>query len=86
MILTGETMSSEDALSSGLIAKIFPQEELLDATIAAGSSLPQSLSVHDRLSLFTSVSAEKMASYRRDHARLLPRQVGVCLCVLHVAC
>jgi len=39
MILTGETMSSDEALSSGLIAKVFPQEELLDAAIEAAEKM-----------------------------------------------
>lgn len=36
MILTGEAMSSDEALSAGLVAKVFSPEELLDAAISAG--------------------------------------------------
>ena len=37
LILTGDTLSSSEALSAGLVAKVFPPEELLDAAVDAGS-------------------------------------------------
>ena len=37
LILTGDTLSSSEALSSGLVAKVFPPEQLLDAAVDAGS-------------------------------------------------
>ncbi|GJJ13342.1 hypothetical protein Clacol_007594 [Clathrus columnatus] len=37
MILTGDTMSSTEALNAGLIAKVYPPEQLLDAAINADS-------------------------------------------------
>ncbi|KAF8588961.1 ClpP/crotonase [Ramaria rubella] len=39
LILTGSTLSSNEALSAGLIAKILPPEELLDAAVDAAQSM-----------------------------------------------
>jgi len=39
MILTGETMSGDEALSAGLVAKVFPSDELLDAAISAAEKM-----------------------------------------------
>lgn len=38
MILTGEVISSTEALNAGLVAKVYPPEQLLDAAISAGLS------------------------------------------------
>jgi enoyl-CoA hydratase/carnithine racemase len=37
LILTGDTMSSGEALSAGLVAMVFPPEQLLNAAVDAGS-------------------------------------------------
>jgi enoyl-CoA hydratase len=39
MILTGRTMDAEEALEAGLVARVFPQETLLDETIKAASEI-----------------------------------------------
>ena len=40
MILTGENLTASEALASGLVAKVLPNEQVVDAAIAAGTSHP----------------------------------------------
>ena len=39
MVLTGESMSADEAEQAGLVAKIVPPEKTLDFAVAAGSAM-----------------------------------------------
>lgn len=39
MILTGETISAHEAERAGIVAKLFPAEQLLDGVIDYGESI-----------------------------------------------
>lgn len=39
MVLTGESMSADEAEQAGLVAKIVPPEKTLDVAVAAGSAM-----------------------------------------------
>jgi enoyl-CoA hydratase/carnithine racemase len=64
LILTGETLSSSEALSAGLVAKVFPPEQVLDAAVDAGSFYRLSSTTEVLMStLRVFVVAQRMASY-----------------------
>lgn len=39
MVLTGESISADEAEQAGLVAKIVPPEKTLDIAVAAGSAM-----------------------------------------------
>lgn len=41
MILTGETMSAKEAEAAGLVAKVFPLEEVFGAALKTGTQCGQ---------------------------------------------